>query len=65
MTLDSTFPGKAQDDDSQQNHNQRPNDHPATRAPARAISRSDPLEEPFVTFWEWSSPEDAEDYADL
>lgn len=32
-----------------------------TKAPARTIR----LEEPFATFWEWSSPEDAEDYADL
>jgi hypothetical protein len=85
ITSDSTFPGKVQDDDRQQNHQQRPNDHPATgplsarelayliedgrviltKAPARTIRRNDPLEEPFATFWEWSSPEDAEDYADL
>jgi bifunctional DNA-binding transcriptional regulator/antitoxin component of YhaV-PrlF toxin-antitoxin module len=36
-----------------------------TKAPARTIRRNDPLEDPFATFWEWSSPEDAEDYAEL
>jgi antitoxin PrlF len=36
-----------------------------TKAPARTIRRNDPLEDPFATFSEWSSPEDAEDYADL
>ena len=36
-----------------------------TKAPARTIRRNDPLEDPLATFWEWSSPEDAEDYADL
>jgi antitoxin PrlF len=36
-----------------------------TKAPARTSRRNDPLEDPFATFWEWSSAEDAEDYADL
>jgi antitoxin PrlF len=36
-----------------------------TKAPSRKSNRSDPPEDPFATFWDWSSPEDAEDYADL
>ena len=36
-----------------------------TKAPARTVRRGDPLDDPFSTFWEWSSPEDAEAYADL
>ena len=36
-----------------------------TKAPARTIHRNDSREDPFATFWEWSSPEDAEDFADL
>jgi hypothetical protein len=36
-----------------------------TKAPARTIRRNDPFRDPFATFSEWSSPEDAEDYADL
>ena len=36
-----------------------------TKAPARTVRRGDPLDDPFATFWEWSSPEDAEAYADL
>lgn len=36
-----------------------------TKAQARTVRRNDPLEDPFATFWEWSSAEDAEDYADL
>jgi antitoxin PrlF len=36
-----------------------------TKAPTRTIRRNDPLEDPFATFREWSSPEDTEDYADL
>jgi antitoxin PrlF len=36
-----------------------------TKAPARRIRHSDPLEDPFATFWEWSSQEDAEDFAGL
>ncbi len=36
-----------------------------TKAPARAVRHNDPLEDPFATFWEWSSSEDAEDFAGL
>jgi antitoxin PrlF len=36
-----------------------------TKAQARTVRRNDPLEDPFATFGEWSSAEDAEDYADL
>jgi antitoxin PrlF len=36
-----------------------------TKAPARTLRHNDPLEDPFATFWEWSSPEDTEDYAGL
>jgi antitoxin PrlF len=36
-----------------------------TKAPARAVPKGDPWENPFSTFWEWSSPEDREDFADL
>jgi antitoxin PrlF len=36
-----------------------------TKLPIRTIRRNDPLEDPFATLSEWSSPEDAEDYADL
>ncbi len=36
-----------------------------TKAPARTVRHNDPLEDPFSTFWEWSSPEDTEDFADL
>jgi len=36
-----------------------------TKAPARTLRHNDPLEDPFATFWEWSSPEDTEDYAVL
>ena len=36
-----------------------------TKAPARTVRHNDPLEDPFSTFWEWASPEDMEDFADL
>jgi antitoxin PrlF len=36
-----------------------------TKAPARTVRHNDPLEDPFATFWEWSSPEDFEDFASL
>ncbi|HEX3574346.1 MAG TPA: type II toxin-antitoxin system PrlF family antitoxin [Rhodopila sp.] len=36
-----------------------------TKAPARTSRRHDMPEDPFATFWEWSSAEDAEDYAHL
>lgn len=36
-----------------------------TKAPTRTARHNDPLEDPFATFWEWSSPEDTEDYAGL
>jgi antitoxin PrlF len=36
-----------------------------TKAPARSVRHNDPLEDPFATFWEWSSPEDSEDFAGL
>ena len=36
-----------------------------TKAPTRTVRHNDPLEDPFATFWEWSSPEDIEDFADL
>lgn len=36
-----------------------------TKAPSRLARKGDPLEDPFSTFWEWDSKEDAEDFADL
>jgi antitoxin PrlF len=36
-----------------------------TKAPARGTTQGDPWETPFSTFWEWSSPEDQEDFAGL
>ena len=36
-----------------------------TKAPARRARTGDPWQDPFATFWEWSSPEDQEDFADL
>jgi antitoxin PrlF len=36
-----------------------------TKAPARQARAGDPWQDPFSTFWEWSSPEDQEDFADL
>lgn len=36
-----------------------------TKAPATLPRKGDPLTDPFATFWEWDSPEDAEDFADL
>jgi antitoxin PrlF len=36
-----------------------------TKAPARTAAKNDPSQNPFAAFWEWSSPEDQEDFADL
>jgi antitoxin PrlF len=36
-----------------------------TKAPTRGSTKGDPWETPFSTFWEWSSPEDREDFAGL
>jgi antitoxin PrlF len=36
-----------------------------TKAPVRPARAGDPWQDPFSTFWEWSSPEDQEDFADL
>ncbi|MEA2789708.1 MAG: antitoxin PrlF [Acetobacteraceae bacterium] len=36
-----------------------------TKAPKRRANPGDPWQDPFSTFWEWSSPEDQEDFADL
>ncbi len=36
-----------------------------TKAPPRLVRKGDPLDDPFATFWEWDSKEDAEDFADL
>lgn len=36
-----------------------------TKAPVRQAPKDDPWENPFSTFWEWSSPEDNEDFANL
>jgi antitoxin PrlF len=35
------------------------------KAPGRADQNGDPWEKPFSIFWEWSPPEDREDFADL
>ena len=32
---------------------------------ATAVRKGDPLDDPFATFWEWDTKEDAEDFADL
>ena len=36
-----------------------------TKAPPRRVRKGDPLDDPFATFWEWDTKEDAEDFADL
>jgi antitoxin PrlF len=36
-----------------------------TKVSARGTSQGDPWGNPFSTFWEWSSPEDREDFAGL
>ena len=36
-----------------------------TKAPARVGQDGDPWKDPFSIFWEWSSPEDREDFAEL
>ncbi|MBS0642059.1 MAG: type II toxin-antitoxin system PrlF family antitoxin [Proteobacteria bacterium] len=36
-----------------------------TKAPRPPPAPGDPAQVPFATFWEWSSPEDSEDFADL
>jgi antitoxin PrlF len=36
-----------------------------TKAPPRQSSSSEAWPNPYETFWEWSSPEDQEDFADL
>ena len=36
-----------------------------SKAPTRIVSKTDPCDNPYSTFWEWSSPEDEADFADL
>ncbi len=36
-----------------------------TKAPVRPTQKIDPWENPFSTFWEWSSPEDNEGFENL
>jgi antitoxin PrlF len=36
-----------------------------TKAPPQDVREGDPLDDPFATFWEWGTKEDAEAFADL
>ena len=36
-----------------------------TKAPVQSVQKNDPRENPFSTFWEWSSPEDNENSVNL
>ena len=36
-----------------------------SKMPERRPRAGDPLEDPFVTFWEWNTPEDDEAFADF